>query len=236
MFRHRPESPADHLVRSILIAGALALVPLSAALAQRGTNEGDLKLTLIHIGDIHGHMVPRPNLRSDGRGHKPEGGLARMYTKIQQIRNFAESRNEGGKKRTLLLNTGDTVQGSAEALYTSGQALVDVLNAFGIDGFAPGNWEFVYGTDRFLELFAGDTPVTPWGTIAANVRRAEEGKTCPESAYVLPPYLIKEIEGVKIGLLGFTTDRGPQVVGTTVTAGLCFLSSAPGSSGTPDVS
>ena len=49
------------------------------------------------------------------------------------------------------------------------------------------------------------------------MRRAEAEKTCPESDYVLPPYLVKEIEGVKIGLLGFTTDRGPQVVGSAVT-------------------
>lgn len=233
MTRYRPKHPARRLARALAVA-ALALVPLGGATAKPG--DGELQLTLIHIGDIHGHLVPRPNLRSDGRGHKPEGGLARMYTQIQQIRTFAESRNDGGKKRSLLLNTGDTVQGSAEALYTRGQALVEVLNEFGIDAFAPGNWEFVYGTERFLELFAGDAPLAPWGTVAANVRRAEAGKTCPESDYVLPPYLVKELEGVKIGLLGFTTDRGPQVVGTTVTAGLCFLSSTPGSSGTPDVS
>ena len=55
---------------------------------------------------------------------------------------------------TLLLNTGDTIQGSAEALFTKGQALVDVLNRFAIDAYAPGNWDWVYGADRTFTIQA----------------------------------------------------------------------------------
>lgn len=115
------------------------------------------------MGNVHGHLIPRPNARSDGDG-RMEGGLARMYTKIDKLR--------GNGKKALLINTGDTVQGSAEALYTKGQAVVDVINLFKIDVFAPGNWEFVYGTERFRELFTGvngAAPLAPWNTIAANV-------------------------------------------------------------------
>jgi 2',3'-cyclic-nucleotide 2'-phosphodiesterase (5'-nucleotidase family) len=231
-----------------LLAAGLAVIPAGATLAgDPGHDQRDKtkQITLIHIGDIHGHLVPRPNLRSDARGNKREGGLARMYTLIEKIRNHAGDDPHGhARKNTLLLNTGDTIQGSAEALYTRGQALVDVLNAFGIDGFAPGNWEFVYGTQRFKDLFVdnpatpgtGD-PVAPWGTVAANVRNAPAaGLPCAAGTYVLPPYIIKDVDGVRVGILGFTTDRGPQVVGSAVTAGLCFLSSSPGSSGVSDVS
>jgi S-sulfosulfanyl-L-cysteine sulfohydrolase len=84
------------------------------------------ELTLIHMGDVHVHLTPRPTARGETMG-KTEGGLARMYTKINEIR---ERRT---RERTLLINTGDTIQGSAEALFTKGQALVDVLNRFGID-------------------------------------------------------------------------------------------------------
>lgn len=240
----QPRRPMTVKVLAGLIAVGLGLTT-SVSAHDHGNNERDKvkQLTLIHIGDIHGHMVPRPNLRSDGRGNKPEGGLARMYTLIEQIRNHADDDRGGSKKAkpnprksTLLLNTGDTIQGSAEALYTRGQALVDVLNEFGIDGYAPGNWEFVYGTARFKEIFAGPNPIAPWGTVAANVRNAPASGNCPDGDYVLPPYAIKDVNGIKVGILGFTTDRGPQVVGSAVTAGLCFLSSAPGTSGTPDVS
>lgn len=176
---------------------------------------GSGEITLIHMGDVHGHLVPRPNLRSDGAG-RPEGGLARMHARIEEIR----------KRRvhTLLLNTGDTIQGSAEALYTRGQALVDVINAFRIDAYAPGNWEFVYGTERFLELFAGDKPKAPWGTLAANLYYDGEPYAARTGQLVLPPFAVREIGGLRVGMFGLTTRRGPQVVGTAVTKGFRLTS------------
>ena len=187
-----------------------ALMLLVSCLAQAA---GSGEITLIHIGDIHGHLTPRPNLRSDGSG-RPEGGLARMYTKIQEIR--------AREKNTLLLNTGDTIQGSAEALYTQGQALVDVLNRFRIDAYAPGNWEFVYGTGRFLELFSGTKPKAPWNTIAANIYYDGEPYAAYTGKQVMPPFTVKRVGGLRVGILGLTTRRGPQVVGLGVTKGFRF--------------
>jgi sulfur-oxidizing protein SoxB len=159
-------------VSTLALLGGLALSSPSMA------DESDI--TLIHTGDFHGHMMPRPNLRSDAKGHSAEGGLARIYTVIKGIR--AED------PQALLLHTGDTIQGSAEVLYTQGQAIVDVVNAFGIDAFAPGNWEFVYGTERFRELFVGPNAKAPWNAIAANVKVGSD-KT---GSNLLPPYLIRQ--------------------------------------------
>ena len=176
---------------------------------------GAADITLIHMGDVHGHLVPRPSIRGETTA-KTEGGLARMYTKISEIRAAHTS------GRTLLLNTGDTIQGSAEALFTRGQALVDVLNRFAIDAYAPGNWDWVYGVDRALELFAGSAAKAPWNALAANAYYEGEPYASKAGTRVLPPYIIREIGGVKIGVLGFTTDRGPQVVGRGVTKGVRF--------------
>jgi 2',3'-cyclic-nucleotide 2'-phosphodiesterase (5'-nucleotidase family) len=181
---------------------------------QRHHSEGR-DITIIHTGDFHGHLVPRPNMRSDATGQRLEGGLARIYTKIKEIREE--------DPKALLLHTGDSIQGSAEVLYTRGQAMVDVVNVFGVDAYAPGNWEFVYGTERFKELFVGRSAKANWNAIAANVKSGSD-KYGP---HVLPPYMIKNVNGVKIGLLGLTTDRGPQVVGN-VFAGLYFLQNANG--------
>ncbi|MBI3776013.1 MAG: 5'-nucleotidase C-terminal domain-containing protein, partial [Gammaproteobacteria bacterium] len=174
---------------------------------------GDDQITLIHTGDFHGHLVARPNMRSDGTGKK-EGGLARIAAQIKKIR--------ASTPNSLLLHTGDTIQGSAEVMYTRGQAIVDIVNDFGIDAFAPGNWEFVYGTSRFVELFADPNPKAPWNAVAANVLYNFDGGT----AAVLPPYLIKQVGNLKVGILGMTTDRGPQVVGSSVTKSLMFLRTA----------
>lgn len=194
-----------------LMASALATPAWSA----NGT------VTLIHTGDFHGHLIPRPNARSDSNG-KLEGGLARVAAQIKSIR--------AANKNTLYLHTGDTIQGSAEVLYTKGQAIVDVMNlsSFGVQGFAPGNWEFVYGTQRFLELFAGTAPKAPWGAVAANLYYSTlaEDPSTPYPAQagqrVLPPYLIKTVGNVKLGIIGMTTDRGPTVVGPAVTKGFKF--------------
>ncbi|MBI3545843.1 MAG: bifunctional metallophosphatase/5'-nucleotidase [Gammaproteobacteria bacterium] len=198
---------------AMAVIASLAIIP--------STHAGDGTVTLIHTGDFHGHLVPRPNVRSDNSG-RMEGGLARVAAKIKAIR--------AANSNTLLLHTGDTIQGSAEVLYTRGQAILDVLNLsqFGIQGFAPGNWEFVYGTQRFLELFAGATAKAPWNAVAANLyysTLAEDPTTpYPDKAgqRVLPPYFVKTIGKVKVGVMGFTTDRGPTVVGSAVTKGFKF--------------
>jgi sulfur-oxidizing protein SoxB len=196
--------PVRRLSAAFAIAFAVLLTPAAAA-----------EVTFIHMGDVHGHMVPRPSLHAKTPG-TTEGGLARMMTAINEIR----ARRTRGK--TLLINTGDTIQGSAEALFTRGQALVDVLNRFRIDAYTPGNWDWVYGVERALELFAGSAPKAPWNALSANAYFDGEPYADRTGNRVLPPYLIREVDGVKIGIIGFTTDRGPQVVGRGVTKGVRF--------------
>lgn len=177
----------------------------------RGFERNKVRITMLQMGDVHGHLVPRPNLRRDGMGDT-EGGLARMYTRIKQIR----ERN----KNVLLFNTGDTIQGSAEALYTRGQAMIDVLDHFGIDGMANGNWDFLYGKARFLELFGPGTGSGPSGTrygaVAANVYHA--GTT----NLLLPPYFVKVVDGVRIGVLGLSSERAINALGPFATTGISF--------------
>ena len=58
------------------------------------------EITLVQMGDIHGHLMPRPDVRSDST-ERMEGELARLKTKIDKIRS--------DNKYTLLINTGDTI-------------------------------------------------------------------------------------------------------------------------------
>lgn len=179
---------------------------------------GSGEVTFIHIGDLHGHLIPRVNMRKDDPTYGKEvGGLAYVYDQIEKIRERHPN--------ALLVNTGDTIQGGAEALYSRGQSMVDILNTFKIDAFAAGNWDFLYGTNRFRELFAGDKPLADWGAVAANLYYATLYEL-PDTPYadkagqrVLPPYMLQQIGDVKVGIIGLTADRGPQAVSHLVMHG-----------------
>jgi sulfur-oxidizing protein SoxB len=197
---------------------AAAVFGFVLTVAVPASRAGDGEVTLIHIGDLHGHLTPRPDMRDGSPTHGEKvGGLAYVYDAIEKIR--------ARRPHSLLVNTGDTIQGSAEALYTSGQVLVDILNRFHVDAFVPGNWDYVYGPERFRELFAGESPKAPWGSVAANLYYSTL-YDFPQSRYatqagqrVLPPYLIKQVGAVKVGILGLTADRPPQAVSTHVMDG-----------------
>jgi 2',3'-cyclic-nucleotide 2'-phosphodiesterase (5'-nucleotidase family) len=192
-----------------------------------------------------------------------EGGLARMATIINHIRKT----NPG---KTLYFNTGDTLQGSAEAMFTRGQALIDVMNQLKPDFDEPGNWDYLYGPERFLETFAGTPgkpPLLNTKTVAANLYYVCAGvaeplcpghvsakpgesdrpalgvdhKTLGAPGYIdspstdattpfpklagqrpLPPYEVKTINGLKVGVLGMTTARAIRAVGPVVTKGFVY--------------
>jgi 2',3'-cyclic-nucleotide 2'-phosphodiesterase (5'-nucleotidase family) len=203
------------LCRSLFRSLKVSLVALPLALVPTvyGAEPAVKEIAFIHVGDIHGHLIPRVHLRSDGNGAK-QGGLARMYTVIEDIR--------ARHKNSLLLNTGDTIQGSAEAPFTKGQAVVDVLNLFSIDFFAAGGWDYVYGPEQFIKLFAGEHPVAPWGALAANIYYDGEPYAHQTGQRVMEPYKIVTIDGVKICILGFSSERGPTVVGPDVANGFRY--------------
>lgn len=177
-------------------------------------------LTLIHIGDLHGHLVPRPHLREDGTGGT-EGGLARVATLVDRVR--------ASRRRSLLVTTGDTIQGSAEALFTRGQALVDVVDRLRVDVFAPGNWDYLYGKDRFLELFGpgtgspgatGPAERHRWGAVACNVYHAAT------SDLLLPPTGVVDAGGLRVGVVGLSSERAINALGPWVTEGIDFTGDA----------
>lgn len=199
-------------LRSICL-GILMIAGIGSSVAAPGdrveTARATRTLTFMQIGDTHTHLLSRES-RTTETDKQHEGSLPRLYSIVKQIRMR--------DPHAVLVNAGDTIQGGASTLYTRGQSSVDVLDHFGIDFFAPGNWDFVYGLDRFIELFGNGR----WGAIAANLYY--DGAVYPDKAgqRVLPPYLIKTVKGVKIGVIGLTTDRAINALGPWRTLGAVF--------------
>lgn len=247
-------------IKALGLAAAMAAVGAAPGTAMAG----DGKVVLIQTGDIHGHLLPRANLRSDNVKGSMEGGVARMYTLIRDLRKDAahceghkgksgphadakrdaSQGKDGGACRdgagnkynaSLLINTGDTLQGSGEALFSRGQAMIDVLNLFGYVAHVPGNWDFLYGTARFEETFKGGNgapPLANWGALAGNLyytNQFDPAAVCGRAdasgnkfKRVLPAYSIKQVGDVKVGILGMTTARAIAAVGASVTQNYQF--------------
>ena len=205
-------STAPGRTRRALAATASMLLLVTASVPAIAANggppldeppKGAKVITMMEIGDHHGNMVPRPNLRRGDIAEYQEGGLAKMAYIVKEIRKESP--------QALLFNAGDTIQGSAEALYTSGQAMVNVLDTFGINGYAPGNWDWLYGKDRAIELFGGGR----WNVVAANAYDADTGER------IFPAYRVLKVKGLKIGVIGMTAERGLPAV-PTANVGLMF--------------
>jgi len=120
-------------------------------------------VTLIEMGDLHGTLVPHAAIMKNPDGTEYEapsaGGLARLKTVVNDIR--------ADNPEAVLLSTGDLTHGSAETMFTVGDAMMIPMNAFGIDVYTPGNWDFGYGGAVFRNRF---TTFGPKPTIPGNIR------------------------------------------------------------------
>jgi len=94
----------------------------------------------------------------------------------------------------LVVDNGDAIQGAAMGTATKGGDIIEIMNAVGYDSITLGNHEFDYGMERLMEIANGLTN-TPY--ISCNFTYMGE--------LVFQPYVIKEIDGVKIAFVGVTT-------------------------------
>ncbi len=111
------------------------------------------------------------------------------YAGLAQIRQSYE--NQG--YTTILVDDGDSIQGEALGTLTKGDAMIELMNAVKYDAAIPGNHEFDYGTDRFIEL--SEKAEFPY--ISCNFNK--------EGELVFDPYTIIEAEGMRIAFVGVTT-------------------------------
>lgn len=113
------------------------------------------------------------------------------YTGLAAVRDSLEAAGN----HVLLVDNGDSIQGEPVGTMTTGEAIINLMNAVGYDIAVPGNHEFDYGMDRFLEL----TEKANFPYISANFNKDGE--------LVFAPYVIKEFDEVQIAFVGITTPK-----------------------------
>jgi sulfur-oxidizing protein SoxB len=114
------------------------------------------------------------------------GGFAHLATLVKQLK--------ASRPGALLLDGGDTWQGSATALWTKGQDMIDACKLLGVDVMT-GHWEFTLGAERVQQVINHDFKGRI-DFIAQNVKTADFGDP------VFPPYVIKPMNGVPVAIVG----------------------------------
>lgn len=191
------------VVISSLVFGSCAT---SGRPPQAAPNEQGV--SLVYFADIHAQMESHPELFwSRGKeGIVPAGGLARLAAAVEDIRRASPG-------QVLFMDAGDTFQGGGAAAWTSGKVMVPALDALHIDLAVPGNWEVVYGIPALLERSRD----LNYPMVAANILDARTGKP------FFAPYLIRQVNGVRLAIVGFTDPDVPSRQPPGYSAGATFV-------------
>lgn len=99
----------------------------------------------------------------------------------------------------ITVDVGDAIQGEAIGSTSEGAAIVDIMNTVGYDYGVPGNHEFDYGLERFLEIATGDEPEAQYKYLSCNFVDLQTDET------VLAPYDIVEMNGENVAFVGIST-------------------------------
>jgi len=158
--------------------------------------EAFLQATGIQPGTADAHAFTYLNFEAEARRLGKVGGFAHFATLVKKMRAEAP----GGK--ALLLDSGDTWQGSGTALWTRGRDMVDACNLLGVD-IMTGHWEFTYLEEEVranIEAFNGEF-------VAQNVRLTEDAAffdvpSFDEEGHAFPPYTVKRIGGHQVVVIG----------------------------------
>ncbi len=166
-----------------------------------------VKITLLATTDLHGHVYP-----VDYFAKRPaDDGLAKIQTLVRQART--------ADPELLLLDCGDTIQGTPLAYHqirfapSAGHPTIEAMNRMGYVSMTVGNHEFNFGREVLAKTCSESR--FPW--LAANIVRKADGRP----AFL--PYLIKEVKGVRVAILGISTPGMPYWESPETIADLDFL-------------
>jgi len=165
------------IIISMLLIMNSSTTVLASSLPTTTRVELDKTITILHTNDTNSRVV---------EGQYDGMGFAKLTTLFKQYK--AQNPN------TLVLDAGDTFHGQTIATLVEGESIAKLMNIMGYDAMTAGDNDFNYGYQHLLKL----DDATKFPILGANVRKVD-GKR------ILTPYIIKEVDGIKIGILGLST-------------------------------
>jgi 5'-nucleotidase/UDP-sugar diphosphatase len=194
----------QRLAKSLLFALTMLLLLGSGLIA----GETDARLTILHVNDFHGRLVPSIDKQIDPK--KEVGGAAYLAAMIKEER----AKNPAG---TLLLAAGDMFQGSPESNMSFGAPVIEVMNELKFDAMAIGNHEFDWGMGALRTL----RKAARFPFLSANI--------VDDHGLLLPgvrPYRIVQRRHTKVAVVGLATPETAYTTKPDNVRALTFLSAA----------
>ncbi|QTN23856.1 thiosulfohydrolase SoxB [Rhizobacter sp. AJA081-3] len=145
-----------------------------------------LKKAGLRPGTSQAHAYTFLDFETASQRYGKVGGFAELATLVKRLK--------ASRPGALLLDGGDTWQGSATSLWTNAQDMVDACKLLGVDVMT-GHWEFTYGMERVKEIVEKDFKGKV-DFVAQNVKTTDFGDP------VFAPYVIKPINGVPVAIIG----------------------------------
>ena len=145
-----------------------------------------LKANGIPAGTRDAHAFTYLDFSEAAKTYGRVGGFAHLSTLVKQMK--------ASRPGSLLLDGGDTWQGSATALWTNGQDMADAALALGVDVMTA-HWEMTLGEDRVMEIINKDFK-GKIDFIAQNIKTADFGDA------VFPSYTMRNMNGVQVAIIG----------------------------------
>ena len=146
---------------------------------------GEALLRYFGIRDgAQAHALTHLDFEAAARRYGKTGGYAHLATLVKRIR--------ASRPRALILDGGDSWQGSATALWTEGADMIGAQQRLGVD-YMTAHWEFTYGAERVERAIKQLNPVE---FLAQNVR------TVDFEDPVFAPYALREVNGVLVAIIG----------------------------------
>lgn len=196
--RRRPLSIAAAILPIVL--ALLLSLPISAS-----SRQAPVKLTILHVNDTHGHIIPYVE-KSVDPNHPVSG--AEYFAKMVER---ARAENPEG---TILLSAGDMFQGTPISNLFHGRPVIEIMNYLKYDAMVLGNHEFDWGQDVLRTMISEAAfPVLSANVFERNGKRFEGVK----------PYVILKRHNVRVGIIGLTT---PEAFYTSKPGNLTGLSIA----------
>ena len=190
-------------------AGLLSAVPTLTRAAAALDSE-TVCISILHTTDLHGHILPT----SDYNGNPDCGGMARCVT---QIRRWQEQ-----NPNSILIDVGDVYQGTEVGLRNKGELMIDLFNHLKYDAWIIGNHEFDWGMQPFQQALQRSTmPVLAANTVLEG-KPAGEFPDAKHPFAKIQPFIVKEVAGIKLAIIGVTTPGMPFWLRPEFTHGIDF--------------